>query len=160
MNFSKYAAALALFATAAYAASENNAASEENKNTAANTVTTSKDDKKEVSRKTVDITSQKLVTAFNKCNTEENKNVDKMNECLKGEKVPGEVIAKLKGVKELKEDAAARIIEDVINELNEEKHWYDPINNIYGYVGGVVLLVAIGGGIYMAVGRKSEEADL
>lgn len=144
MNFSKYAAALALFATAAYATTE---------------------DKKEatdiVKPKPVDITSENLVAAFKKCNSEE-KEGTKKNDCFTGEKVPAEVIAKLKDLKDLDKEAAQAIIDAVNKELTakDEGHWYDSINNVYGYVGGVVLLAAIGGGIYMAVGRKSEEADL
>jgi hypothetical protein len=142
MNFSKYAAALALFATAAYAA-ENEMAK---KLVAARTTCLSDEGVKDV--------------------TDVDAKLKAFGECLKKEDPAFEQHAKvvLAATGTFDDAAAEAILKPKVEtppaEVSDKKpegNWYDPVNNMYGYIGIPLGLILVGGGIYMAVGRKSAD---
>jgi hypothetical protein len=171
MNFSKYAAALAFFATAAYATADNKPSTEnetpqqeyaDNANAVA-----AKNDSVKTELKLLEIKGADLLKANN---TDE-----LMTKCMEEAKVPKEFSAKaLEELNKLADNertdkAATDVIDTYNKDLTEAAKkttetksgsWFDKVNNVYGYIGGAVILAAIGGGIYLAVGRKSEDADL
>ena len=158
MNFTKYATALALFATAAYAA----------------------DDKTAETTKKVDLVDTKpvdLLKAFKECKgVESNSTEELLINCMKEKQIPVNVATKAvkdlsaKELTKLADADAEAVIAAVNKDITDsaaatnasvEGKWYDCINNTTGYVvGSLIALGLIGGGVYMAVGRKSEDADL
>jgi hypothetical protein len=180
MNFSKYAAALAFFATAAYATADNKPSTEnetpqqeyaDNANAVA-----AKNDSVKTELKLLEIKGADLLKAYNDCKAvEANKTDELMTKCMEEAKVPKEFSAKaLEELNKLADNertdkAATDVIDTYNKDLTEAAKkttetksgsWFDKVNNVYGYIGGAVILAAIGGGIYLAVGRKSEDADL
>jgi hypothetical protein len=180
MNFSKYAAALALFATAAYAAADNKPSAEteapQKENADNAKAVDTKNDAGKTELKLLEIKGADLLKAYNDCNkAEANNTVELMIKCMEDANVPKAFSAKaLEELKklpdnELTENSANAVIEsfnkdltDAAKKTTETKSgsWFDKVNNVYGYIGGAVILAAIGGGIYLAVGRKSEDSDL
>lgn len=150
MNFTKYASALALFATAAYATD--------------GPVTT---------QPNADVSN--AVKFFKECKTAENNTKPAFLQCMIAKGIEEKLAAKLcstyseaDSIDEDKVKASIQTINSEIAEANSqnnkkegEGHWYDAVNNWYGYTAvSVIVLIVVGGGVYMAVGRKSDGADL
>ena len=144
MNFTKYVAALALFATAAFAA--DNSESGENGTKAE-----------------VKIDKNQLKTAMNNCI--ESKKYDEYVQCMKKNEIKDDAVIKGAFAKNPK-DVKVKAIELTDDELNaiiatpaSSSSFFTTTNVVILSVGSVALIGAVAGGIYM-VTRKSSETDL
>lgn len=143
MNFTKYAAALALFATAAFATEQ--PAPEKASS--------------EPAKAEVKLTTEDLSSAMTKCAAEEHKkDLAAYTKCMKENKIEAAHIVKAafenkNEVGKLTSEELKAILETV------EPSSYSTTTIVLLCAGSVVVLGAIAGGIYMAT-RKSSETDL